>query len=107
MTDRRSDAARQYRPWYKTRAWQIVRRNQLREHPWCRMCLEAKARVLATVVDHTEPHRGDRARFFSGPFQSLCETHHNASKQREERAGYSTAVGEDGWPTDPRHPANR
>jgi hypothetical protein len=45
--------------------------------------------------------------FFSGPFQSLCATHHSASKQRIERGGVSSQAGEDGWPIDPNHPANR
>lgn len=72
------------------------------------MCLEAKQRTFATVVDHRTPHRGDRALFFDATnLQSLCDTHHSGSKQREERKGFSSAVDDNGWPTDPRHPANR
>ena len=49
----------------------------------------------------------------SGPFwdpdnwQALCKSHHDGAKQSEDRRGYSTAVGADGWPLDPRHPVNR
>ncbi len=54
------------------------------------------------------PHRGDRKLFWdSGNWQSLCKKCHDKHKQREERRGYSAAVGADGWPSDPRHPANR
>jgi hypothetical protein len=42
--------------------------------------------TAATVCDHVHPHRGDEVLFFSGPFQSLCETCHNSAKQREEVA---------------------
>ncbi len=49
------------------------------------MC-EAEGRLnLATVCDHVTPHRGNPDRFWNGPFQSLCVTHHNRDKQREER----------------------
>jgi 5-methylcytosine-specific restriction enzyme A len=106
-SDRRSEAAQLYRRWYKSKAWEITRRDQLLAEPWCRMCLEAKQRTFATHVDHITPHRGDRHSFFNGPFQSLCALHHSASKQREEVRGYSTQADDDGYPTDPRHPANR
>lgn len=60
--------------------------------------------VRATVVDHVEPHRGNRYRFLSGPFQSLCAHHHNTTKQSQERLGYSSEIGPDGFPVDRRHP---
>ncbi|MFT3724646.1 MAG: hypothetical protein QM773_13815 [Hyphomonadaceae bacterium] len=71
------------------------------------MCRELDRVVVATVADHVIPHRGDSKLFFEGELQSLCDSHHSSSKQREEIRGYSDAVGDDGWPTDPRHPANR
>ncbi len=40
-------------------------------------------------------------------WQPLCKSCHSRHKQREERRGYSSSVGPDGWPIDPRHPANR
>src|SRR5262249_40604218 len=40
----------------------------------------------------------------SAELQSLCKLHHESAKKREEARGYSTAIGADGWPVDPRHP---
>ena len=105
--DDRSPEAKLYRRWYGTALWQAIRKRQLDTHPLCAMCKAEGYIVAATVCDHVEPHRGDRTRFFAGPFQSLCVTHHDKHKQREERRGYAPDVGDDGWPTDPRHPANR
>lgn len=107
MPDHRSPEAAAYRALYRTRAWQVTRRQQLQEEPLCRMC-KAEGRVTAaTVCDHIEPHKGDRVKFFSGPFQSLCSTCHDGAKQSEDRRGYSKRIDLSGWPTDPRHPANR
>lgn len=62
----------------------------------------------AAIVDHITPHRGDSALFFDEEnLQALCKTCHDSGKQSEERRGYSSVVGEDGYPVDPRHPANR
>jgi hypothetical protein len=80
---------------------------QLREHPLCKRCLEMKPRRLtaATVVHHIEPHKGDITKFFDpANLESSCAPHHDGDAQSEERVGYSTAVGEDGWPVDARHP---
>src|SRR5687767_2133162 len=63
--------------WYKTYRWQQLRRRQLEREPLCAMC-QADGRVTAaTICDHVEPHRGDAALFWSGPFQSLCKPHHD------------------------------
>lgn len=91
---------------YWTSRWRAIRAAQLKAEPWCRFCTQAGERVRATVCDHVDRHNGDPVKFWSGPFQSLCEPHHNASKQRAERRGYSGAVDESGWPIDERHPAN-
>ncbi len=86
-----------YKRWYKTSRWQKLRLEQLRREPLCAMC---KPRITpATVCDHTEPHRGDEEKFWSGPFQSLCATHHNSDKQRIEKGGTpKRRIGVDGWP---------
>ena len=67
-------------------AWQQAREGHLRNNPLCVMC-EAEGRVvLATVVDHSEPHRGDQKLFWDrSKWQSLCATHHSRDKQRIER----------------------
>lgn len=105
--DSRSAEAQAYRRWYWTPQWRQTRTAQLMAEPLCRLC-QAKGRIVpATVCDHIEPHKGDEARFWNGPFQSLCETCHNGTKQQVERIGYCTEVGLDGWPIDKAHPANR
>ena len=83
--DKRREAAQPWRQWYRSRRWQAVRRDQLDREPDCRMCKREGRLVMATVCDHVTPHRGDYERFWSGPFQSLCVTHHNKDKQREEQ----------------------
>lgn len=102
-TNRQHDAKRRaeqpWRAWYKTPRWQRARATQLSAYPLCAMCQEDGVITPANVCDHVEPHRGNEAKFWAGPFQSLCEPCHNRHKQREERGGArSWAVGEDGWP---------
>lgn len=71
------------------------------------MCLARNVLTPASVADHIEPHRGDVTAFWFGELQSLCENCHNQRKRREELHGYQQDVGDDGWPIDPRHPANK
>ncbi len=96
-----------YNNWYKSRRWRRRRRMQLAEHPLCEMCLRDKRIVAAEVVDHVEPHRGDKTKFWIGAVSSLCKQHHNRTKQQIETRGFSQAIGDDGWPTDPNHPVYR
>ena len=102
----RSAQAESWQHLYSSARWRRLRAAQLAAEPICRMCDERGAVTVATVCDHIEPHRGDLDKFWSGPFQSLCKPHHDSLKQREERQGYSEALGRDGWPLDPQHPAN-
>src|SRR4030042_203564 len=62
---------------YNTRRWKRIRARQLAIEPWCADHLKIDRYVPATQCDHIEPHRGDPAKFFSGPFQSLCDHHHS------------------------------
>jgi 5-methylcytosine-specific restriction enzyme A len=102
----RSPEARAWQHWYRMPAWRQKRARQLAEQPWCVMCWEEGRRVRASVADHVVPHKGDPEAFWQGALQSMCWTHHSRDKQRIERVGYSTGIGADGWPTDPKHPAN-
>lgn len=88
--------------------WEKARKTFLARSPLCVKC-EKQGRVTpATVVDHVIPHRGDRKLFWdSTNWQPLCVECHNRDKQREELRGFDASVGIDGWPIDPRHPANR
>jgi len=80
----------------------------LRDEPWCRYCRAAGDLTPAEVVDHIEPVRDapDRA-FDPENLQGLCKHCHDSLKHSEEMVGYSRQVdAADGWPVDPRHPAN-
>lgn len=69
-----------------SRPWQKARACFLRQHPLCAMCQEDGHLTPASVVDHIKPHRGDLALFWDeSNWQPLCATHHNSTKQREER----------------------
>jgi 5-methylcytosine-specific restriction protein A len=108
----RSSQAQEYRYLYRTPQWKALRAYQLVTNPLCAMCLPQGRVTLATVADHIKPHRGDRKLFFNpNNLQSLCDESpfrcHSSAKQSEERLGYSKAVGVDGFPIDPAHPANR
>jgi 5-methylcytosine-specific restriction enzyme A len=94
--------------WYaNSRAWRRRRKLQLREHPLCAYCLERGVTTPAAIADHIEPVAGDWNRFRLGRLQSLCTSCHASLKAFEENRGYRSDIGADGWPTDPRHPANR
>lgn len=88
---RRSDADAERRRfkrsmgWYKTARWIKLRAAQLAQHPLCAICAKAGRDRIANVCDHIEPHREDEAKFWAGPFQSLCAPCHASIKQREER----------------------
>src|SRR5262249_50323750 len=93
----------EYRKWYKTARWLKLRDAQLAAEPLCRMCHASGDITPAIACDHIEPHRGNETKFWSGPFQSLCKTHHNATKQRDEARGYQTGCDASGMPLDERH----
>lgn len=87
--------------------WSKARALHLTANPLCVKCLARDRITAATVVDHIVPHKGDPQLFWDpANWQSLCKPCHDGAKQQEERLGYSTEVGVDGWPIDPRHPAN-
>lgn len=68
------------------RRWEAERKGYLKSHPFCAKCKEQGLKVLATVVDHKVPHRGDKVLFWSkSNWQGLCAHHHNSAKQSEER----------------------
>lgn len=109
--NKRSAEATEYRRLYKTARWQARRARQLSAEPLCRTCHLLGRTTAATIADHVIPHRGDAKLFFEGDLQSLCDADpfrcHSRVKQREETLGFSPAVDADGFPRDPRHPANQ
>lgn len=73
-----------WRRWYGLKRWQDIRQRQLAAEPLCAMCFDLGVITQADVCDHVTPHKGDETLFWSGPFQSLCRTHHDRDKQRLE-----------------------
>lgn len=68
--------------------WQQARERFLSAHPLCCYCTREGRVGAATVVDHREPHRGDQRLFWDETnWQSLCKTHHDSDKRREEGQG--------------------
>lgn len=105
--NQRSAEAEKWRGWYALARWRRRRIAQLAAEPLCRFCRQRGRVTAATVADHVIPHKGDPDLFWHGELQSLCADHHDRDKQQQERIGYSTAIGADGWPVDPSHPFNR
>ena len=101
---RRRGHAGKYGSLYKSRRWQKIRQRQLTLEPLCQgECKEKNVVTVATVCDHIEPHHGDIEKFYSGPFQSLCERCHNSFKQRLEKGGGIMGCDSSGNPIDPNH----
>ena len=93
--------------WYHTQRWRRRAALQLKLEPLCAIFLQNGQVVPATDADHVVPHKGNEWAFWFGDLQSLCGPCHWSVKQKEEKRGYRSDIGIDGWPTDPRHPANR
>lgn len=87
--ERNVSGTRRAVPWarlYRTARWLHIRADQLARFPLCAMCLARGVVTPANTCDHVEPHRGSEAKFFAGPFQSLCASCHSTLKQAEEQA---------------------
>jgi len=65
-------------------AWQQVRADYARAHPWCEECLLEGLRVAVAIVDHRQPIRRGGARLDPRNLESLCRSHH-ARKTWAER----------------------
>jgi len=90
-----------------TRRWKRVRKQHLQQNPLCAFCLAGGRYTPATVVDHVVPHHLETNAFWLGELQSLCKFHHDTSKAEQERRGYASDIGPDGWPVDRNHPIYR
>ena len=66
--------------------WQMERKRFLANHPLCADCERAGKLVRATVVDHVQPHRGDKALFWDERnWQPLCKHCHNRKTRLEDQ----------------------
>lgn len=60
------------------RRWRRARAMFLARNPLCLECAKAGTDAAATVVDHIEPHRGDKVKFWDeSNWQPLCKEHHD------------------------------
>lgn len=67
------------------RNWNKARRLFLQDNPLCTRCMEKGWVVSATVVDHIEPHRGDRLLFWDRDnWQALCKRCHDRKTRSED-----------------------
>src|SRR6478736_272108 len=69
---------------YNNTRWRRLRAEQLRKQPLCEVCQEQGRITEATICDHVQSHKGDVVKFWSGPFQSLCKTHHDVKTIMED-----------------------
>lgn len=77
---RESSTARGYG--YK---WQQARAGFLAKHPLCIKCQARGLVVVATDVDHIEPHKGDMAVFWDrSNWQALCASCHSTKTAGED-----------------------
>jgi len=84
---------------YKTARWKRIREQQLALQPLCEICLEAETITEANTVHHKEGgHKGDEAKFWFGPFQSLCASCHSRHGKLEDHGKTAIRFGVDGYP---------
>jgi 5-methylcytosine-specific restriction protein A len=102
---RQAEYRQQAKAWYKSAAWQRLRKHQLERFPYCQCPIhkgENKA-YIAAVVDHHVPHRGSKTLFFDARnLRSLTKHCHDSIKQQIERSGTFTGVDAQGNPLDER-----
>jgi len=85
----------EWRKFYSTPLWKKLRLKILAKHPLCQMGCGR----ISSVVDHIEPHKGDREKFWRhSNLQGLCKPCHDSVKKRQEMGRDMTATGPDGWP---------
>lgn len=65
--------------------WAKARKRYLREHPLCVECLKAGKLTPGNVVDHKDPHKGDKVKFWTeSNWQSLCKRCHDTKTAKED-----------------------
>lgn len=93
---RHSERSEAYQAWYRSKRWASVRKQQLARHPYCQCPHHEGQRVMAEVVDHKTPHKGDARLFWNtSNLQSMTKRCHDSMKQSQERGGIGFARGSD------------
>jgi hypothetical protein len=77
-----------------TAQWDKASKQHLQLHPLCVGCAAIGETVVATLVDHVEPHKGDLNKFWNANlWQSSCRWHHDVIKQRLEAMAERGEIG--------------
>jgi 5-methylcytosine-specific restriction enzyme A len=66
-------------------AWQAVRAEYARAHPWCEPCLATGRRVPLAIVDHRVPLTHGGARLDPSNLESQCRRCHGRKTWRERK----------------------
>lgn len=99
FNDRKSSSERGYG--YR---WQRAREDFLAKNPICADHKRLGRVVVATVVDHIIPHRGDLKLFWDRKnWQPLCRQCHDIHKQRQESGSAAVGCDLDGIPISSGH----
>lgn len=70
---------------YGLKRWKDIRiATFIRDLQVCQLCGHQEHDTSLLVCDHVNPHRGDEALFWAGPFQTLCDFCHKVHKQSQE-----------------------
>jgi 5-methylcytosine-specific restriction enzyme A len=73
---------------YDTPLWRARRLQQLQHYPLCAACLQDNIITAATVVHHTQDHKGNWDIFMGSPLESLCKRCHDNIRLGSEVLGY-------------------
>lgn len=79
-----------------TNKWDKAAKAFLKAHPWCAHCEQQGRKVPATEVDHIEPHKDDKRKFWNRRnWQALCKGCHSRKTLAETRGEPVTLKGSD------------
>lgn len=103
--DRARRKAEPWRAWYSSARWARLRKAFLSqpENAVCAYCRQAGRVSESEIVDHDPPHKGDPARFWSGPFIGLCKPCHDGIAKSRDMTGRIRGCDVNGMPLDPAH----
>ena len=93
---------------YDSTRWRKVAKMFLDQNPLCSPCLKSQRETPGTIVHHKIEHKGDIELFYNWDnLESVCASCHSGHIRVSEHVGYSQSCDADGFPIDPRHPANK
>lgn len=104
--------AQLYKHLYNLKEWRFLRKQALLRDKYkcqidgCGKSLNAgRSGSSSAVVHHIIPHKGFIELFLNiENLISVCKQCHDGPIAKAEHRGYMSDIGEDGWPTDQKHP---